>query len=163
MIKVLFVCLGNICRSPLAEGIFKNQVRIKGLTNQIECDSAGTSSYHAGADPDPRSCSTAQKYEIILDHRARQIIKKDFEAFDYILAMDQSNYDFILKMKVEEHIGSKVFLMRKFDAILKDGLDVPDPYFGGIDGFEYVYEMLLRSSENFLNYIIKEHKLHANQ
>src|SRR5688572_8369678 len=101
MINVLFVCLGNICRSPLAEGIFKDIVKKKGLNNKISIDSAGTGNYHIGADPDHRSIKVARKYDIELDHKARQFVKRDFDDFDYIIAMDQNNYDNIKRLKRE--------------------------------------------------------------
>jgi protein-tyrosine phosphatase len=161
MIRVLFVCLGNICRSPLAEGIFKDLVKKKGLSNKILIDSAGTGNYHIGADPDHRSIKVAKKYEIELDHKARQFVRRDFDDFDYIIAMDNSNYNNIRRLKQEDHLHGKVFLMRDYDLERGDTTDVPDPYFGGMDGFENVYQMLLRSCKELLDQIIKNHKLNV--
>lgn len=156
MIKVLFVCLGNICRSPLAEGVFKTLVKRKNMDGKIVCDSAGTASYHIGANPDKRSCEVALKNSIILDHKGRQLCVKDFDEFDYIIAMDKSNYENICQVKAQcnDFLG-KVFLMRQFDPV-KDGEEVPDPYYGGMEGFEEVYQMLFRSNEKLLEHIIKE-------
>ncbi|MBX9852383.1 MAG: low molecular weight phosphotyrosine protein phosphatase [Cytophagaceae bacterium] len=161
MIKVLFVCLGNICRSPMAEGSFQKLIADKKLHNKVSCDSAGTSSYHIGEFPDERMCKTAAKYDIMLNHRARQLVKEDFKTFDYIIAMDEKNYHNIKKLADsggETPRSYKVFMMREFDS-MKDHHDVPDPYFGGIDGFEEVYSILTRSNKNFMDFLIKEHNL----
>lgn len=155
-IKVLFVCLGNICRSPMAEGVFKKLVKEKGLESQIYCDSAGTSSYHIGNDPDERMCQTASGYSITLQHKARQLKIKDFEDFDYIIAMDSSNFSDILKLAGDnESYKSKIGLMRDYD-LEGHGQDVPDPYYGGIKGFDEVYHILRRSTELFLQEITAE-------
>jgi protein-tyrosine phosphatase len=159
MISVLFVCLGNICRSPLAEGIFKDLVKKKGLIDNISIDSAGTGNYHIGADPDHRSIYVARKYDIELDHKARQFSKKDFDDFDYIIAMDQNNYDNIKRLKREASLHGKLFLMRAYDLENDSDMNVPDPYYGGLDGFEHVYQMLHRSCQALLDQIIKEHRL----
>lgn len=159
MIKVLFVCLGNICRSPLAEGIFKDLVKKKGLSDKIFCDSAGTANYHIGKDPDHRSCDVASRYKITLEHKARQFFENDFEDFDYIVAMDRSNFENIKRLKAQGSIEGKVFLMRKFDPLKDKEEDVPDPYYGGLSGFEEVYKMLLRSCENLLEYLLNEHQI----
>jgi protein-tyrosine phosphatase len=157
MINVIFVCLGNICRSPMAEGIFKKLVDEKGLTDKILCDSAGTSAYHVGELPDKRTCNVCLKNSIEINHLGRQFTMKDFNEFDYILAMDRENLKNIQKIETSSQ-KHKLFLMRAFDT-LKDNDDVPDPYYGGIDGFEEVYNILCRSNNNFLDYLIREHKL----
>jgi protein-tyrosine phosphatase len=162
MINVLFVCLGNICRSPMAEGSFKNLIREAGLDQKISCDSAGTSSYHIGEQPDHRMCLTAEKYDIILDHKARQLVKNDFKEFDYIVAMDSKNYNNIklLADSAGTAFSCKIFMMRRFDN-KKPSNDVPDPYFGGAEGFEEVYDIITRSNKVFLEFLIKEHSLHG--
>jgi protein-tyrosine phosphatase len=160
MINVLFVCLGNICRSPMAEGVLKKMIKDMKLEDQIFCDSAGTSSYHIGELADTRTRNTAEKYDIFLDHRARQLIIEDFNKFDYILAMDRKNYhniNLLSETSIPTH-HYEIMMMRDFDSI-KDSEDVPDPYFGGMDGFEEVKEILFRSNEAFLNFLIKKHDL----
>ncbi len=159
MIHVLFVCLGNICRSPLAEGIFKRLVEERNLEEKIKVDSAGTSDWHIGDLPDPRAETIAREHGILLDHLGRQLLQEDLKRFDYIIAMDISNYEHIRILYGQgESPDGQLFLMRDFDDIGK-GKDVPDPYYGGDDGFQKVYEMLLRSCTNFLNFIIKKHHL----
>lgn len=159
MIHVLFVCLGNICRSPLAEGVFKKLVKERNLQDKIAVDSAGTSGWHIGDLPDPRTEAIARDHEILLDHRGRQFSQEDLKIFDYIIAMDISNYEHIrvLYRPGEDH-RRQLFLMRDFDDFGK-GKDVPDPYYGGDDGFNKVYKMLIRSCFNFLDHIVEEHNI----
>jgi protein-tyrosine phosphatase len=159
MIKVLFVCLGNICRSPLAEGIFKHQVKEANLDEKIMVESAGTSGWHIGERPDPRSIEVAEEHGISLHSYGRKAINDDFAEFDYIIAMDSSNYSDLRSLPGNSKNGAaKLFLMRDFDDIGKSQ-DVPDPYYGGEDGFRYVYELLDRSCRNLLDQIINDHHL----
>ena len=155
-IRVLFVCLGNICRSPLAEALFKDKIARKGLTQIIEADSCGTSNYHIGDWPDERTLLNALKNGIQINHLGRQLTIKDLEYFDFIIAMDRSNYHNILRLTNEEKHKKKVVLMRSFDSI-SDHEDVPDPYYGGERGFQEVFDILNRSTENFLAYLKKNH------
>ena len=151
--RVLFVCLGNICRSPMAEGLFIEKVKtykIKG----VEIDSAGTGNYHIGEFPDERMRETALSKGIKLESRARQFQKNDFEKFDMIIAMDRQNKSNILSLAKNETERKKVHLMRDFD-LMDDIPDVPDPYFGGQSGFENVYDILDRSTENLIQHILK--------
>ncbi|MEQ8517958.1 MAG: low molecular weight protein-tyrosine-phosphatase [Cytophagales bacterium] len=152
-IKVLFVCLGNICRSPMAEGLMISKIKAKGI-DHIEVDSAGTSNYHIGEMPDNRMMETAAHNGIILDSKARQFSRVDFEEFDYIIAMDKSNKSDILKMARNDEERQKVHLMRDFDDNSAES-DVPDPYFGGQKGFADVFDILERCSENLLNSILE--------
>lgn len=154
-VRVLFVCLGNICRSPLAEALFKDKVARKGLDGKIEADSCGTANYHIGDWPDERTIANALKNGVSIDHRGRQLSQKDLENFDFILAMDRSNYDHIMRFPEAGKHKHKVALMRKFDNETEDE-DVPDPYYGGERGFQYVFEILDRSTANFLDHLEKE-------
>lgn len=156
MIQVLFICLGNICRSPLAQGIFEHLTQHE--VNRFSCDSAGTSTYHIGELPDDRAIAIAQKNDILLKHRARQIQKEDFEKFDYIIAMDRANYQSILTLKnrVSNATETKIMLMRNFDTE-KGQIEVPDPYYGSQQDFERVFDILYRCSENFVHFLRAEH------
>mgnify|MGYP006266874335 CR=1 FL=1 len=149
--RILFVCLGNICRSPLAEGIFLDLIRRRGQHHFFEVDSAGTGDWHVGERPDPRSLEVARKHAIELPSRARQIQPEDFQHYDLIVAMDHSNLHALSAMAPPEH-RARLILMRDYDPQREDGA-VPDPYFGGTDGFDLVYNMLVRSLESLLDHI----------
>lgn len=151
--KLLFVCLGNICRSPSAENLMNHLIEQRGLQNQIVCDSAGTSAYHVGEPPDQRMAAAAAKRGIILKGRARQFQEQDFEAFDLILAMDKENYRNILALDRQGLYQDKVRLMCDFCCHHRDR-EVPDPYYGGSDGFSYVIDLLLDASEGLLEYVL---------
>lgn len=149
--KILFVCLGNICRSPLAEGILKHKLKLLGLDSKVTVDSCGTSNYHIGDLPDSRTRQNAEKNGVLLDHRGRQLSAEDLDHFDFILAMDRTNYNNILKLTNEQALRNKVMLMREFDAA--EGEEVPDPYYGGEDGFQEVFDILDRSMDGFIDHL----------
>tara|TARA_E500000318_G_scaffold86482_5_gene83101 strand:- start:172213 stop:172701 length:489 start_codon:yes stop_codon:yes gene_type:complete len=150
--SVLFVCLGNICRSPLAEGIFTQLVEQRGLSDRFHIDSCGTGSWHVGKAPDPRSVLVASKSGLDIAHlRARQFdAARDPHAFDWLIPMDRQNHEDIVEMGTPIQ---KAPLMRSFDPSLESPLDVPDPYYGGDDGFDKVYEMLTRACEGMLTHL----------
>ena len=152
--KLLFVCLGNICRSPSAENIMNHLVAEAGLSDEIICDSAGTSAYHLGSAPDRRMSAAASKRGIELVGNARKFRPLDFERFDLILAMDRSNYQDIIYCDREGQYQDKVKMMCSF-ATKYDDREVPDPYYGGEDGFTYVIDLLLDSCAGLLDYIVK--------
>lgn len=154
MIKVLMVCLGNICRSPMAEGILREKV--KDLSLEFEIDSAGTGNYHVGEAPDPRSIAASASFGIdISDLRARQFKVSDFDNFDHILVMDNSNKENVLKLARNKADHTKVKLMLDYSSN-KNLIEVPDPWFGGEDGFYDVYHMLDDACENFITTITRK-------
>ncbi len=156
-VKVLFVCLGNICRSPSAEGVFRKYVVDAGLESRFEIDSAGTLDYHAGERADRRSERAAQRRGIdISKHRARQIEPHDFERYDYILAMDKSNLSNLERLCPAAH-RHKLALMMSFAPALGD--EVPDPYYGDGTAFENVLDMLEDACRNFLTHIVEKQLL----
>ncbi len=146
---VLFVCLGNICRSPTAEGIFLRQVREAGLEARFHIDSAGTGAWHTGEPADRRSQAEAARRGTHLPSRARQVRPHDFDRFDLILAMDRRNRADLLAMAGNDHHRAKIRLFREFDPEPGDG-EVPDPYYGGPDGFSDVYHMCERTAAALL-------------
>ncbi|MGB3535363.1 MAG: low molecular weight protein-tyrosine-phosphatase [Microcoleaceae cyanobacterium] len=147
--QLLFVCLGNICRSPSAENIMNHLITQAGLEEQIFCDSAGTSSYHIGSPPDRRMTEAARQRGISMTGKARQFIIEDFERFDLILAMDQDNYEQICYLDRNHQYQDKVKLMCDFCGhhTVKE---VPDPYYGGPEGFSYVIDLLMDACEGLL-------------
>jgi len=147
--SVLFVCLGNICRSPLAEGVFRHLADEAGLSERFEIDSAGTGSWHVGERPDARATMVAQQHGVALDCRARQLTEDDLKRFDYVVAMDRDNLQSIRRMADAAGSEAEVVLLREFDPE-GEGDEVPDPYYGGASGFETVYEMVHRSCAHLL-------------
>ncbi len=162
MIHVLFICLGNICRSPLAEGVFKDLVNKKGLSDKISCDSAGTHGYHIGNLADHRSRRVAADYGITLTHRSRKLLSDDFGVFDYMIAMDESNFEHIQTRSYRstgfDMPTDRLFLFREFDSLSEDP-NVPDPYYEDMAAFEEVYQIVYRCGENFLAYLVEKHGL----
>jgi len=151
-VNVLFVCLGNICRSPLAEGIFRQRVNEKGLSGRFEMDSCGTAAYHIGKHPDSRSVANAKQNGVCYDHYARQFEVKDFYDFDFIIPMDDANYEDVVRLR-PKGAKAKVFKMRHFDTV-EINSDVPDPYYGGEQGFQEVFDILNRSVDELIEYLL---------
>ncbi|HJL43526.1 MAG TPA: low molecular weight protein-tyrosine-phosphatase [Myxococcales bacterium LLY-WYZ-16_1] len=147
--RVLFVCLGNICRSPTAEAVFRELANRRGLAERFEIDSAGTGSWHSGAPPDARMQKAAAARGYRLTGRARQVAVEDFERFDLILTMDESNRRDVLA-RAPADPGERVQLFRRHDPA-EPGADVPDPYYGGPDGFRHVVEIVERNAEVWLD------------
>ena len=159
MIKICFVCLGNICRSPTAEGVMLRLVRSAGLADRIAVDSAGTGAYHTGERADRRARTTAEARGVELTSRARQFTVGDFDRFDYVVAMDRDNRDDLLAMAEDEAAGSRVFLLRAFDVSGADELDVPDPYHGEPGGFDAVFDLCEAGCQGLLERIRVDHGL----
>ncbi|MFT6969736.1 MAG: protein-tyrosine phosphatase [Roseivirga sp.] len=160
-VKVLFVCLGNICRSPLAEGIFMQKLRLKGLDDRFEVDSCGTSNYHIGESPDSRTIVNAVKNGIDLDHKGKPFKSEYFFYYDYMLPMDQSNLRDLEKFR-PDNPKAEVFVLRTFD-LLNKGADVPDPYYAGEHGFQEVFDIIDRSCEQLLVHLIEKHHIELNK
>ncbi|NOY61882.1 MAG: low molecular weight phosphotyrosine protein phosphatase [Gammaproteobacteria bacterium] len=158
VVRVLFVCMGNICRSPTAEGVFRHLLRQHGLETSIEIDSAGTLAYHVGKAADSRARKAAAARGIDLDGiTARRIDVRDFEVFDYVLAMDRDNLH-NLRKECPEHLQHKVTLFME-NAPHLDESEVPDPYYGGSGGFERVLDLVEVASEGLLNNIRRAHTI----
>jgi len=147
--RILFVCLGNICRSPTAEAVMRDLVERRGLSDQIEIDSAGTGDWHVGKTSDPRAIEAASLRGFELTSRARQVNTDDFDQFDLVVAMDRSNHENLVAMADGD--DSKIRLLRAYGG--DSNPDVPDPYFGGTDGFEEVLDILQRNCEILLDEI----------
>lgn len=147
-IKILFVCMGNICRSPTAEGVFNKVIQDKGTVNHFIVDSAGTHAYHVGEQSDTRSQQMARSRGIDLSKiRARKVVQSDFEHFDHILAMDSDNYHILLTESPEQY-RHKIKLFLDYAPERKEK-DVPDPYYGGQNGFAHVFDLVEDASKGF--------------
>jgi protein-tyrosine phosphatase len=156
-INVVFVCLGNICRSPLAEGAFQSLVDAQGLSQRFALDSAGTGAWHVGEPPDRRSIRTAAQHGVdIAQQRARVFIQQDMERFDHIFVMDRTNQRDILKRHTP---GSSEKVHLFLSRTVSPTAEVPDPYYGGSDGFEVVWDLVYQASEKWLNEICIQHNI----
>lgn len=152
--KILFVCLGNICRSPIAEAVFKHLIEAKGKSNQYFIDSAGTSAYHVGDNADARMSSHARKRGIDLTSVSRQFEQEDFDQFDYIVGMDEENMQAMKYLAKNKEDLSKLYLMTDFSKNYNYN-HVPDPYYGGGEGFELVLDLLEDAGEGFYSFLNK--------
>jgi len=155
-VNVLFVCMGNICRSPTAQGVFERLLAEANLSELVGTDSAGTHAYHVGEPPDKRATAAAARRGVDLTRqRARRVAPEDFEGFDYVLVMDRSNYDDLLALSPPEH-AAKLRLFLEFAPGL--GIDeVPDPYYGGVTGFERVLDLIEEAADGLLADIRQQH------
>ncbi len=159
MVSVCFVCLGNICRSPTAEGVMRHLVREAGLENDVRVDSAGTGSWHVGEAPDRRARAAGKRHGIDIGGAARQFQRSDFSRFDYVLAMDGTNYRELAALAPNADAKKKLYLLRSFDPASSKDADVPDPYYGGAEGFDEVLELSLAACRALLERIRKDHGL----
>ena len=157
--SILFVCLGNICRSPAAEGILRDRIVRAGLSDRIEVDSAGTYGGHRGDLPDPRMRSAASRRGYALTHRARQVREEDFERFDRIIAMDDMNYETLHRLAPSRESSRRIFRMTEFCRRHPDRTYVPDPYYEGHEGFELVLDMLEDGCEGLLADLEREKRI----
>lgn len=158
MVKVIFICMGNICRSPTAHGVFRKLVEDEGYSDSIYIESAGTHAYHVGEPPDQRAQQTARERGISLtDLRGQKVKESDYETFDYILAMDDDNYN-ILASQCPAEYQEKLRLFLDFAEDIQ-AREVPDPYYGGASGFDQVFDMVEAGSRGLLTDIINKHTL----
>jgi protein-tyrosine phosphatase len=159
MVRVCFVCLGNICRSPTAEGVMRHLVQRAGLAEQIDIDSAGTCAYHVGEAPDARARAAARDRGINVAGSARRFSQGDWRRFDYVLAMDRDNYGDLLSSAPSDAPGTQLFMLRSFDPEADEDAPVPDPYYGGARGFDVVLDQCERACRGLLEHIRREHGL----
>ncbi len=153
--RILFVCLGNICRSPLAEELFREKVKRLGKLDEFEIDSCGTESYHVGEMADPRTREVATENGMNVQHHARQISAHDFQKYDLLLAMDKLILEEMRQFAPLHQLMDKVFLMRQFDTKGSTSQRVPDPYMGSIQDFREVYRILDRCTDGLLDYCLQ--------
>jgi protein-tyrosine phosphatase len=160
--RVLFVCLGNIVRSPLAENMFRHLVTQAGLAASFEIDSAGTGGWHVGEAPDSRMQRVAAQRGLVYEGHARQVSPADFARFDWIVAMDQDNYAHLSALARTQAEREKIHLMRDFDPLGGPRAEVPDPYYGGLRGFEEVYDIVERSCTGLLK-VLQRNEVISNK
>ena len=159
MVQVCFVCLGNICRSPTAEGVFQHQVEQAGLGDFIAVDSAGTSGFHTGEPADRRSRQEAERRGVPLHSRSRQFVSGDFRRFDYVIAMDGANLRALRALKGAATYTGVLATLRGFDPASEPDAAVPDPYYGGPDGFAEVYDLVDVACRGLLERVRADHGL----
>jgi len=158
-VRVCFVCLGNICRSPTAEGVFRHLVAEAGLVAHFEIDSAGTAGYHRGEPPDHRARAAGKRAGIVIDGAARQFSARDFGRFDHVIAMDESNLGELRKLSRTPEVAQKLRLLRSFDPAAPDGAPIPDPYYGDDAGFDHVLQLCRTACQHLLEEIRRERRL----
>lgn len=158
-VRVCFVCLGNICRSPTAEGVMRSVLTRAGLDGVVLVESAGTADYHTGELPDMRSRAAAKARGVLLESRAQQFLASSFARFDYVLAMDAQNLDHLKQLASSADDRNKVRLLRSFDPASPLDARVPDPYHGGADGFEQVLDLCEAACDGLLQHLRRAHSL----
>ncbi|TVQ99199.1 MAG: low molecular weight phosphotyrosine protein phosphatase [Spirochaetaceae bacterium] len=154
--RIMFVCQGNICRSPLAEAVFNHLLNERALADRYRVDSTGVSAYHQGENADPRMRQVAAGHGVTVSHRARSFAKSDLDNNDIILAMDRSNYDILQRNAETAEQRRRIVMFRSFDPSARGNLDVPDPWYGGIDGFETVFTIVERTCRALLDQLERE-------
>jgi protein-tyrosine phosphatase len=159
MVRLCFVCLGNICRSPIGEGVMRHLLREAGLAEVVEVESAGTARYHAGEPPDARARAAGRRFGVEVGGRARQFTRADFGRFDYVLAMDSSNFDDLAELAADASTRQKLHLLRSFDGAAPPGASVPDPYYGDDEDFDDVVRICLAACAPLLARVRREHEL----
>jgi len=154
--KIMFVCTGNICRSPLAQAVFEHHARLRGLEDRFVVESSGLQSFHVGEQADNRMRSVAREHGVRLDHLARQVQPRDLRDYDFVLAMDRGHLQELRRMTGgEPELTDKVRLFGEFDPAAEKATEVPDPYYGGIDGFEQVFEIVDRTARNLMEQLVE--------
>lgn len=156
-IRICFVCLGNICRSPTAEAVMRGLLEREGLGGAIEIDSAGTGAWHVGEPPDHRARRAGGKRGLVVGGKARKVVREDFERFDFLVAMDRSNLADLETLAPTREAAERLHLLRDFDPESPRGSEVPDPYYGGGDGFERVLDICEAACEGLLAHVRKRH------
>lgn len=159
MVRVCFVCLGNICRSPTAEAIFRKLVTEAGLDQVVTIDSAGTGDWHVGEPPDARAAAAAKTRGVLLEGRAQHFTSEHFARYDLVIAMDRDNRRNLLRLARAATDQQKIRLLREFESEAGKELDVPDPYYGGMDGFAQVFDICERSCAGLLDHLRVTHSL----
>jgi protein-tyrosine phosphatase len=156
-VRILFVCLGNICRSPTAEAAFREALAAAGLDGQVEVDSAGTGDWHVGDPPDPRMVEAAAEAGLHLDGRARTVTAADFDRFDLVVAMDHANQRNLQGLAPDDAARSKIRLFREFEDD-PPSLEVPDPYYGGPKGFSQVVDIVRAAARGLVDYVEEQQR-----
>jgi protein-tyrosine phosphatase len=154
-IRILFICLGNICRSPLAESVFRHLARERGVDHLFEIDSAGTSGYHAGDPPDARSVATARRRGVVVEGVSRKIAPEDLARFHHVVVMDGENLASVERMRPHGSGRARISRLRDWDPH-EPGSDVPDPYYGGVRGFDDVHDIVERACARLLDELVED-------
>lgn len=156
-VRICFVCLGNICRSPTAEAVMRGILEREGLHEHVDIDSAGTGAWHVGEPPDHRARAAGKRRGLRVGGKARKVVREDFERFDLLIAMDRSNQADLHRLAPTDEAKERIYLLRDFDDESPTGSEVPDPYYGGADGFEDVLEICDAACRGLLEYVRERH------